>query len=208
MNLLRIDSSARGPSVTRKLTAAFTDAWKAQHPDGSVIERDTCSSPLPLITDEWSATYSDPATLTVAQREYLSISDSLIAELSAADTIIIGAPMYNLTVSAPLKGWIDQVVRVGKTFAYGPTGPKGLLGGKKTVVVTARGGSYTLDFAAPNFDFEEAYLRRILGFIGLTDVTFIHADFQMRSEQGGPSLASAMGLVESAAAEPHAVTTA
>jgi len=75
-------------------------------------------------------------------------------------------------------------------------------------VVTARGGSYILDFAAPNFDFEEAYLRRILGFIGLTDVTFIHADFQLRSEQGGPSLASAMGLVERAAAEPHAVTTA
>ena len=208
MKLLRIDSSARGTSVTRKLTTAFTDAWKTQHPDGSVIERDLCSFPLPLITDEWLATYGDPATLTVAQREYLSVSDSLVAELSDADTIIIGAPMYNLTASAPLKAWIDQVVRGGKTFAFGPTGPKGLLGGKKTVVVTARGGSYTLDFAAPNFDFEEAYLRRILGFIGLTDVTFIHADFQLRSEQGGPSLASAMGLVERAAVEPHAVTTA
>lgn len=208
MKLLRIDSSARGTSVTRKLTAAFTDAWKAQHPDGSVIERDTCSSSLPLITDEWSATYSDPSTLSVAQREYLSISDSLIAELSDADTILIGAPMYNLSVSAPLKAWIDQVVRVGKTFAYGPTGPKGLLGGKKTVVVTARGGSYTLDFAAPNFDHEEAYLRRILGFIGLTEVSFIHADFQMGSEKGNASLASAIGLVEKAASEPHAVATA
>ena len=208
MKLLRIDSSARGTSVTRKLTAAFTDAWKTQHPGGSVIGRDTCSSSLPLITDEWSATYSDPSTLSVAQREYLSISDSLIAELSNADTILIGAPMYNLSVSAPLKAWIDQVVRVGKTFAYGPTGPKGLLGGKKTVVVTARGGSYTLDFAAPNFDHEEAYLRRILGFIGLTDVSFIHADFQMGSEKGDASLASAIGLVEKAASEPHAVATA
>jgi len=208
MKLLRIDSSARGTSVTRKLTAAFTDAWKTQHPGGRVIERDTCSSSLPLITDEWSATYSDPSTLSVAQREYLSISDSLIAELTDADTILIGAPMYNLSVSAPLKAWIDQVVRVGKTFAYGSTGPKGLLGGKKTVVVTARGGSYTLDFAAPNFDHEEAYLRRILGFIGLTDVTFIHADYQMGSEKGDASLASAIGLVESAAAEPHAVATA
>ena len=208
MKLLRIDSSARGTSVTRKLTAAFTDAWKAQYPGGSVIERNTCSSSLPLITDEWSATYSDPSTLSVAQREYLSVSDSLIAELTDADTILIGAPMYNLSVSAPLKAWIDQVVRVGKTFAYGPTGPKGLLGGKKTVVVTARGGSYTLDFAAPNFDHEEAYLRRILGFIGLTDVSFIHADFQMGSEKGNASLASAIGLVEKAASEPHAVATA
>jgi FMN-dependent NADH-azoreductase len=208
MKLLRVDSSARATSVTRKLTAAFTDAWKTKHPGGSTIERDVCSSAMPLITDEWSATYADPATLTVAQREYLSVSDSLIEELSAADTIIIGAPMYNLSVSAPLKSWIDQVVRVGKTFAYGPTGPKGLLGGKKTVVVTARGGSYTLDFAAPNFDHEEAYLRRILGFIGLTDVTFIHADYQMGSEKGDASLASAIGLVESAAAEPHAVATA
>ena len=90
MKLLRIDSSARGSSVTRKLTAAFTDAWKTQHPAGSVIERDICSSLLPVITDEWSATYGDPATLTVAQREYLSVSDSLVAELSAADTIILG----------------------------------------------------------------------------------------------------------------------
>ena len=208
MKLLRIDSSARGTSVTRKLTAAFTDAWKAQHPGGSVIERDTCSTPLPLIYDEWSAVYADPATLTAAQRADLSVSDSLIAELSDADTIIIGAPMYNLTVSAPLKGWIDQVVRFGKTFAYGPTGPKGLLTGKKTVVVTARGGSYSLDPTAPNFDLQEAYLRRILGFIGLTNVTFIHADYQMGSEKAGESLAAAMGLVERAAAEPHAVATA
>ena len=80
MKLLRIGSSARGNSVTRKLTAAFTDVWKTQHPGGSVIERDACSFPLPLITDEWSATYSDPATLTVAQCEYLSVSDSLIAD--------------------------------------------------------------------------------------------------------------------------------
>ncbi len=208
MKLLRIDSSARSASVTRKLTGAYTDAWKTQHPGGSVIERDTCSFPLPLITDEWSAVYGDPAKLTAAQREYLSVSDALIAELSDADTIVIGAPMYNLTVSAPLKGWIDQVVRFGKTFAYGPTGPKGLLTGKKTVVVTARGGSYTLDFAAPNFDLEEEYLRRILGFIGLIDVTFIHADYQMGSEKAGESLASAMGLVERAATEPHALATA
>lgn len=208
MKLLRIDSSARGTSATRKLTAAFTGAWKAQNPGGSVIERDTCSTPLPLIYDEWSAVYADPATLTAAQRANLSVSDSLIAELSDADTIIIGAPMYNLTISAPLKGWIDQVVRVGKTFAYGPTGPKGLLTGKKTVVVTARGGSYTLDPTAPNFDLQEAYLRRILGFIGLTKVTFIHADYQMGSEKAGESLAAAMGLVERAAAEPHAVATA
>jgi FMN-dependent NADH-azoreductase len=81
MRLLRTDSSARGNSVTRKLTAAFTEAWKTQHPGGSVIERDLCSFPLPLIIDEWLATYGDPATLSVAQREYLSVSDSLIASL-------------------------------------------------------------------------------------------------------------------------------
>ena len=128
MKLLRIDSSARGTSVTRKLTAAFTDAWKTQHPGGSVIERDTCSSSLPLITDEWSATYSDPSTLSVAQREYLSVSDSLITELSDADTILIGAPMYNLSVSAPLKAWIDQVVPGRKNLCLWSDRPQRAVG--------------------------------------------------------------------------------
>ncbi len=122
MTLLRIDSSARRNSVSRQLTQRFVEK---EHPGGQVIERDLATTSLPLITDEWTlAAYSDPASLTPAQRETLSVSDTLVEELLAADTIVIGAPMYNLTVSAPLKAWIDQIVRVGRTVLTAPPAQK------------------------------------------------------------------------------------
>jgi FMN-dependent NADH-azoreductase len=143
MTLLRIDSSARRNSVSRQLTQAFIETWKKENPAGQVIERDLAATPLPLITDEWAlAVHSDPATLTPAQRETLSVSDALIEELLLADTIVVGAPMYNFTISAPLKAWIDQIVRVGRTVFRGPKGPEGVLKGKKVVVLTSRGGAY------------------------------------------------------------------
>jgi len=194
MKLLRIDSSGRHRSVTRRLTESFAQAWTTAHPDGVVMERNLAATPLPQITDDWSATYGDPAQMSAAQHEYLATSDSLIAELLAADLILIGAPMYNFTISAPLKAWIDQIVRLNKTVAYGATGPVGLFAElKKTVVVvTSRGGTYSMTPSASNFDFQESYLRRILLFIGLGDVTFIHAENQMRGEQAAMALAEAM----------------
>jgi len=145
---------------------------------------------LPHITDEWGGAHLEPSQLNSAQRNYLSTSDHLIEELQAADTIVIGAPMYNFAIPSPLKAWIDQVVRMGKTFGYGPSGARGLLSDKKVIVITARGGAYPKGTPAENVDFQEPYLRHILGFIGLTDVTFIHAENQAR-EEAGPSLASA-----------------
>jgi FMN-dependent NADH-azoreductase len=130
VRLLRIDSSARTSSVSRWLTSTFADAWRGAHPDGDVVERDLSATVLPPITDDWSATYGDPSTLTQAQRAYLTTSDELIAELIAADVIVIGAPMYNLTISSELKAWIDQVVRFGKTVASDANGSKGLLSGR------------------------------------------------------------------------------
>jgi FMN-dependent NADH-azoreductase len=118
------------------------------------------------------------------------MSDHLIEELEAADIIVIGAPMHNFAIPSPLKGWIDQVVRLGKTFGYGPSGVRGLLAKKRVIVVTARGGAYPKGTAGEKLDFQEPYLRHILGFIGLTDVTFIHAENQAR-EEAGSSLASA-----------------
>ncbi len=114
----------------------------------------------------------------------------MIEELQAADTIVIGAPMYNFAIPSSLKAWIDQVVRMGKTFGYGPSGARGLLNDKKVIVITARGGAYPKGTPAEKVDFQEPYLRHILGFIGLTDVTFVHAENQAR-EEAGPSLASA-----------------
>jgi FMN-dependent NADH-azoreductase len=179
MTLLRIDSSARRNSVSRRLTQAFIEAWKKENPAGQVIERDLAATPLPLITDEWAlAVHSDPATLTPAQRETLSVSDALIEELLVADTIVVGTPMYNFTISAPLKAWIDQIVRVGRAVVWGQQGPEGVLKGKKVVVLTSRGGAYRPGTPIVQFDYQEQCLRHLLGFIGLTDVTFIHAENQ------------------------------
>ena len=190
MKLLHIDSSARSGSVTRRLTAKFAEEWKANRPTGEVIRRDLSATALPLITDDWSATHIDPSKLSPSQRSYLSTSDALIGEVLAADIIVIGAPMYNFAIPSVLKAWIDQVVRVGKTVTYGARGPQGLLGNKKLVVITARGGAYAKSTHREKFDFQEPYLRHIFGFIGITDVTFIHAENQL-GEGAGPSLAAA-----------------
>ncbi|MDQ1452522.1 MAG: FMN-dependent NADH-azoreductase [Acidobacteriaceae bacterium] len=133
MKFLQVDSSARASSVTRRLTAKFTEEWKKNHPDGEVIQRDLPATALPLITDDWSATYLDDSKLTPAQRAYLSTSDELIEELQVADTVVLGAPMYNSSIPSLLKAWIDQIVRLGKTVGYGPNGPQGLLARKKIV---------------------------------------------------------------------------
>ena len=201
MKLLQIDSSARRNSVSRQLTDKFVHAWKKQNPAGQVIERDLATSTLPLITDEWTlAAHLDQAHLTPAQRRTLSISETLIEELLAADTIVIGAPMYNLTVSAPLKAWIDQIVRVGRTVLYGPAGTEGVLKGKKVVVLTSRGGAFRPGTPTAQYDHQEPYLRHILGFIGLTDVTFIHAENQKPGDLAEPARNAAIAEIELAAA--------
>lgn len=192
MNLLHIDSSARASSESRKLTARFVQDWKLENPTGTVTERDLATTSLPHITDTWSATYGDPANLTPEQRQYLSTSDELIEELRAADVVVIGAPMYNHMISWELKAWIDQVMRVGKTFVYGAAGPKGLLTGKRAVVITARGGSYPAGSARAAVDFQSPYLRHILTTMGFSDVTFIHAENLM----GPQAEASRTGATE------------
>jgi FMN-dependent NADH-azoreductase len=182
MKLIQIDSSARTSSVTRRLTAKFAEEWRKNHPDGVVIQRDLSATVIPLITDDWNATHLEQSKRTPVQQSYLSTSDELIEELEAADTVVIGAPMYNFTIPSSLKAWIDQIVRLGKTVGYGPNGPQGLLTKKKVVIITSRGSAYEKGTAREAFDFQEPYLRHVLGFIGLTDVTFVHAENQAREE--------------------------
>src|SRR5260370_33811353 len=172
MKLLQIDSSARPSSVTRLLTAKFAEEWRKKHPDGEVIQRDLSATAIPQYTDDWRATQIEDSKLTPAQRSYPSASDELIEELKAADTIVIGAPMHNFSIPSSLKAWIDQVVGIGKTRTYGPTGGEGLLKRKKVSVITSRGGAYEKRTAMEDFDFQEPYLRRLLGFNGLNAVTF------------------------------------
>jgi FMN-dependent NADH-azoreductase len=207
MKLLRIDSSARRSSVSRHLTARFVEAWQLEHPDGTVIERDLATTALPHITDEWvQAVYSNPASLTAEQKHVLQLSDALVEELVQADTIVIGAPMYNFAIPAPLKAWIDQVVRVGKTVLFAASGPQGILKGKKVYVVTSRGGAFRPGTPTERFDYQEPYLRHILAFIGLTDVTFIHAENQKPGAQAETAKAAAIAQIRELAAESTSST--
>jgi FMN-dependent NADH-azoreductase len=197
MKLLRIDSSARKNSVSRQLTAEFVQSWRRQHPDGQIVERHLAATHLPQITDEWvQAVHSNPATLTTEQKLVLATSDALIEELRQADEIVIGAPMYNFAISASLKAWIDQIVRVGRTVLFHESGPKGLLQGKKVYVITSRGGAYRPATPTERFDYQEPYLRHILAFIGLTDVTFIHAENQKPGPQAETARAAAVAQIQ------------
>ncbi|HYM79604.1 MAG TPA: NAD(P)H-dependent oxidoreductase [Candidatus Dormibacteraeota bacterium] len=197
MKLLRIDSSARENSISRQLTASFVESWRTQHPDGEVVERDLATTALPHITDEWVyAAYSEPTKLTVEQKQVLATSDTLIEELRQADTIVIGAPMYNFAIPAPLKAWIDQIVRVGQTVQFGASGPQGILRGKKAYVITSRGGAFRPGTPTERFDYQEPYLRHILAFIGLTDVTFIHAENQKPGAQAEIARSAAIAQIQ------------
>jgi len=201
MKLLRVDSSARRNSVSRQITQRFVETWQQEHPQGEVMERDLTTTALPHITDEWvHAVHSNPASLTTEQKLLLQISDALVDELVQADTIVIGAPMYNFAIPAPLKAWIDQIVRVGKTVLFGDGGPKGLLKSKKVYVVTSRGGAFRPGTATASFDYQEPYLRHILAFIGLTDVTFIHVENQKAGAQAEIAKAAAIAQIRQLAA--------
>jgi FMN-dependent NADH-azoreductase len=202
MKLLRVDSSARRNSVSRQLTAHFVEAWQQQHPEGTVVERDLSTTALPHITDEWvQAIHTNPEALTADQKQVLKTSDALVEELVQADTVVIGAPMYNFAIPAPLKAWIDQVVRVGKTVLFAASGPQGILKGKKVYVVTSRGGAFRPGTPTERFDYQEPYLRHILAFIGLTDVTFIHAENQKPGEQAEIAKTAAITRIQDLAAQ-------
>src|ERR1700728_236686 len=177
LTLLHIDSSPLyGRSVSRELTAAFVIQWKASHPDGKVIERDLNATVIPPINAEWvGAVYTPEQGRTPQQKELLSLSDSLLAELERADEYVIGVPMHIFGVPSVLKLWIDQIARVGRTFSYSEKGPKGLIHGKKATFIIATGGIYDAQTQLASFHFVEPYLRSVFGFLGVTDATFLTA---------------------------------
>lgn len=168
-HVLQIDASATmAGSVSRAATAHLVADLHAE----TVTYRDLAVTSLPHVTEHWVKARLVPAQeASAADQDALALSDALIAELEAADTIVIGLPVYNFTLPAALKAWIDLVARPQKTFRYTADGPIGLLKGKKVIVAYASGGvpmGSPMDFATP-------YLRHFLGFIGLTDVTFVVA---------------------------------
>src|SRR5580698_850117 len=175
--LLHIDSSPLyGHSVSRELTGAFVAQWKSSHPDGTVIDRDLNSTPIPPINADWvSAVYTPDEARTPQQQDLLSLSDSLLAELEQADEYVFGVPMHNFGVPSVLKLWIDQITRVGRAFSYAGGTPKGLIIGKKATFIIATGGIYDARTQMASFNFVEPYLRSVFGFLGVTDATFLTA---------------------------------
>jgi FMN-dependent NADH-azoreductase len=172
--LLKIDVSPRGDySISRKLTATFAAQWKQSHPGGTVIERDLTTTTLPFVDLPWIAgAYTAPEQHTPEQKAALKVSDDLIAELLSADYIVLGTPMYNFAIPAILKAWIDHIVRINKTFT---ASYEGLAKGKKVTLIVASGGVYTPGSHMESYNAETGYLKQILGFIGITDVTVILA---------------------------------
>jgi FMN-dependent NADH-azoreductase len=174
-----------GRSVSRQLTSAFVTQWKSSHPDGTVIDRDLNATSIPPINAEWvGAVYTPEEARTPEQRQVLSLSDSLLAELEQADEYVVGVPMHNFGVPSVLKLWIDQISRVGKTFSYADGKPKGLIIGTKATFIIATGGSYDAQTQMASFNFVEPYLRSVFAFLGLTDATFLTAGGTMALNHG------------------------
>jgi FMN-dependent NADH-azoreductase len=174
-SLLVINSSAaREGSVSRTLVEETVARLLEMNPFAEVTRRDLGADPVPhLAVDTLAGVRGVPSTPAEARAR--ALSDELIDELRAADTVVIGAPMYNFGVTTGLRAWFDHVLRAGETFSYSEAGPKGLLNGKRVIVIESRGGLYS-EGPAQAIDFQEPYLRHLLGFIGITDVTFVRAE--------------------------------
>jgi len=191
MKLLHIDSSILGAqSASREIGAAWVQAWRERQPSTDVVYRDLAHEPLAHLNGEIFAARQVPEAVQAAQLQPAVEQDrAVLAEFLAADVVVIGAPMYNFSIPSQLKSWIDRIVVAGKTFRYGPNGPEGLAKGKKAVIVTSRGGVYSAGAPAAAMDFQETYLRAVLGFIGVTDVQVIRAE---GLSHGGDARASAL----------------
>ena len=178
MTLLLVTSSLFGDgSQSGRIAREFVDSWLRNNPGTRVVERNLTPETMPHLSQATLAAVMTPAEQrSDAQRALAAFADSLIADVEAADTIVLAAPMYNFTIPTTLKAWLDHIARAGRTFRYTAAGPEGLLKGKKVFVVTGRGGVYSGDSPAKAFDFQEPYLRAMLGFIGLTDVSFVHVE--------------------------------
>lgn len=188
--LLHLDASPRGErSCSRQLSHNFVEHYCAAHPGTEITYRDLRASPVPLVDEQWiAAAFSPPEACPASLQAALSTSDLLIDEFLAADVYVFGVPMYNLSIPAAFKSYIDQIVRVGRTFVFGPYGPEGLVHNKQMFVITARGSDYSSQ-PMTALDFQEPYLRTIFGMIGITDITFIHGNgLNDQSEQRGELL--------------------
>jgi len=177
--ILHIDSSPLGTaSVTRQLTASIVEALRKAEPDATLAYRDVAANPPDHLSGELLQVvkFRNLEGLNERQRSELALTDELVDEFLAADIVVIGAPMYNFSIPTQLKAWIDRLAQIGRTFRYTEKGPEGLAGGKRVIIASGRGGVYSTNPALAGLDHQEAYLRTVLGFFGITDVTFIRVE--------------------------------
>ena len=201
MNILQVNSSARttstsattadAGSLSGRLAAEVVERLKARHADAAVTVRDLAREPQPVLDEAaLQALFTPAEQRSPAAAARVAQDDALIAEIQAADVVVIASPMFNFGVTAQLKNWIDAIARVRVTFAYTANGPVGLLTDKKVYIVATRGGIHR-DLPS---DTQVPYLRQVLGFLGMTDVEVIYAEAQGM----GPE-ASARGIAEARA---------
>jgi FMN-dependent NADH-azoreductase len=179
--LLHLDASPRGDrSISRQLTREFAVAWKQANPGGSIVYRDLGHNPVPLVTETFiAAVYTPPDARSSELRSAIEPSDQLIAELQTATDYVFGVPMYNFSVPAAFKAYVDQIVIPGRTYTYtnDQSGLRtGLLQGKRATVIVTRGWLYHQGSPLSAYNLQEPWIRMIFGFIGVTDIDFVVAE--------------------------------
>jgi len=177
MNILHIISSPRkGESYSIKLGNGLVEKLQAANPGSTVKVHDLTNKPFPHLEEAHLQSFFTPAeNRTPEQQEAVRHSDEAIAEIQAADVIVIGAPLYNFGIPSTLKAWVDHIARAGVTFRYTANGPEGLIKGKKVYVAVSSGGVYS-EGPMASYDFVAPYLKAVLGFLGMTDVTVARAE--------------------------------
>lgn len=178
MKVLHIDSSITGPqSVSRQLSQEAVEHWLAHHPEAQVEYLDLAlAAPKPLSRDALGFRMSLGDSPTEEQARENATSEAAVTQLLSADVIVIGAPLYNFTIPAQLKAWLDRIAQAGRTFKYTENGPVGLLGDKTVILVLSRGGVYSSTEAGQAMEHQESYLKTIFGFMGVQDIRVVRAE--------------------------------
>lgn len=206
MNVLHIDSGILGEhSVSRRLTAALVAQIKAGEPAAAVTYRDLVATPLAHLSgSHLMAANARPEDVDAQIAADVAEGQVVLEEFLAADTIVLGAPMYNFSLPSQLKAWIDRIAVSGKTFRYTADGPEGLAQGKKVVVISTRGGHYSAGPAAV-MDHQESYLKAVLGFVGITDIEIVRAEgLNLSADRKIEAISEAERVISAGAARKRA----
>lgn len=198
MTILHLDSSPRAASHSRALSAEAVASLCARFPEAQVVYHDLSRESIPFVSENWiGGAYIAPDARTSEQVEALALSDELTAQLLAADILVAGVPMYNFSIPAVFKAWLDQVSRFGLTFSYNADGAFGLVGDKPVLFVTARGGGgYGPGEGRESLNFEDPYLKGVFAFLGVHNVAFAHINNASNDSLRGVAVEEARAEIE------------